>query len=132
MTGNDYEIKLIEKITRTFYTKAINDVFIGYHFRKITANNGPLANIDDFNEHLEVINAFWQAQLLGIKFPRPAAHLLEAHEYLNIRMGELGRWVMLFKETLEEYREENPEFINAWEVKIDAFQTGFKKYFFKE
>ena len=47
-------------------------------------------------------------------------------------MGELGRWVMLFKETLEEYREENPEFINAWEVKIDAFQTGFKKYFFKE
>ncbi|EPZ50704.1 hypothetical protein M902_3256 [Bacteriovorax sp. BAL6_X] len=132
MTGNDYEINIIEKVTRTFYTKAINDVFIGYHFRKITAKNVPLANIDDFNEHLEVINAFWQSQLLGIKFPRPAAHLLEAHEYLNIRLGELGRWVILFKETLEEYREENPEFINAWEVKIDAFQTGFKKYFFKK
>ncbi|WP_412462522.1 hypothetical protein [Halobacteriovorax sp. RT-2-6] len=131
MTGNQLEIQLIEKVTRSFYEKAINDVFIGYHFRKITANSAPLSSIDDFQEHLVNINAFWQAQLLGIKFPRPAAHLLEAHEYLNIHMGELGRWVMLFKETLNEYRQQSPEFINSWEVKIDAFQTGFKKYFFK-
>lgn len=131
MKNQEESIILIEKITRSFYEKAINDVFIGYHFRKITSNQGPLSNIEDFNEHLQSINAFWQSQLLGIKLPKNVANLLAAHEYLKIRKGELGRWVILFKQTLEEYREENPKFINIWENKIDTFKLGFEKYFFE-
>ncbi|AYF44787.1 MULTISPECIES: hypothetical protein [unclassified Halobacteriovorax] len=131
MKNQEESIKLIEKVTRSFYQKAINDVFIGYHFRKLTSNNGPISNIEDFNEHLKSINAFWQAQLLGIKLPKGAHHLLSAHEYLKIRKGELGRWVVLFKQTLEENRSEDPKFINIWEHKIDTFKVGFEKYFFE-
>ncbi len=124
--------EIIEKITRDFYTLAINDVFIGYHFRKITGHTGPVSNIEDFKQHLISINAFWQAQLLGIKFPKSVANLLSAHEYLNIRKGELGRWVMLFKQVLKENQNLDKDFIIAWEKKIDTFQNGFDRYFFQK
>lgn len=125
-------IEIINRVTRSFYKKAINDVFIGYHFRKITGEKGPISTIEDFSEHLEKINAFWQAQLLGIKLPKGVAHLLQAHVYLKIRIGELGRWVVLFKQTLDELRDLDPHFINSWENKIDTLSVGFKRYFFKD
>lgn len=125
-------IDIINRVTRSFYELAINDVFIGYHFRKITGEKGPISSIEDFDQHLEKINSFWQAQLLGIKLPKGVSHLLELHEYLRIRSGELGRWVTLFKQTLDEHRELDPKFINTWENKIETFQVGFNRYFFKK
>lgn len=85
---------LIQKVVESFYEKAREDILLGYQFAKIK----------DFDEHIPRIIAFWEIQLLG-KTQRPVSSpfdLLNVHRPLNIKRGELDRWVVLFKKTLEE------------------------------
>lgn len=109
----------IFKVVNSFYEKAKDDILIGYHFR----------NIPDFNTHIPRISAFWELQLLG-KTTRPYEggpfDVINVHMPLKIKRGELGRWLLLFRKTLEE--EELPEFSilkNNWDEKLKNFERIF-------
>jgi len=121
---------IVEQVVRDFYQKAINDFMIGHHFRKIAEfkPSGPLETpIEAFSNHIPRIVEFWKTQLLGHK-SEEKFNLISAHEYLMIKKGELGRWVVLFKEVLKDYRQKYPEhvdFFNSWEEKITHFQNKF-------
>ena len=94
----------IKTVTYRFYEKASQDVLIGHHFRKIATEKGihPLhPPMDAFKDHLPRIEEFWRSQLLGEKIQTPF-ELIQVHQRLMIRRGELGRWLVLFRETLSE------------------------------
>lgn len=127
---------IIKQVVRDFYELAVNDVFIGYHFRKISTS--PLShatiqsNLKDFEDHLPKIEDFWCAQLMPSYtriYERP--HVLKIHEYLKIRKGELGRWLTLFREILAKHDDhDSHEFIKAWKQKVDIFERAFTEYYF--
>lgn len=106
----------IHQVVNAFYDQAKTDVMIGYHFR----------HIPDFDTHLTRIHAFWEGQLLGLP-PREQApfDLIRAHKPLGIRRGEVGRWVMLFLQTLRQTPAAPPGLVELWEQKIKHFQEVF-------
>jgi truncated hemoglobin YjbI len=115
---------LIQEIVRAFYEKAKDDVLIGYHFR----------NIHDFDEHIPRIIAFWEIQLLGktqqeISIP---FDVLKAHVPLSIKKGELGRWLLLFRKTIDEktlHHSEFSELNQKWKLKLTFFEEKFLRFF---
>lgn len=125
--------KYIDTIVTAFYKKAVTDFLIGYQFRKIATLEGadPLAPpIEAFSEHLPRISTFWKMQLLNTKKPDNVPHfdLINIHEKLSMRKGELGRWLMLFKETLHEH--DDCELKESWLSKLIKFEEIFNKQFF--
>jgi truncated hemoglobin YjbI len=115
---------LIQEIVRAFYEKAKNDVMIGYHFR----------NIQDFDEHIPRIIAFWEIQLLGKTQQEVATpfDVLKAHIPLAIKKGELGRWLLLFRKTIDEktlHHSEFSEFNSQWKLKLTFFEDTFLRFF---
>ena len=108
----------IASIVEQFYQKATVDVLIGYHFR----------HIKDCSTHLPRINAFWELQLFGktsipIDSPLDA---IRAHVPLKIHRGEVGRWMKLFKQTLDENKKNDEhELIPLWEKKLIHFEQIF-------
>ena len=85
----------ILEIITSFYDKAKVDVMIGYHFRFI----------EDFDTHIPRIADFWNLQLNGklIKKEHLPFNLLDVHQGLGIKKGEIGRWLKLFTDTLDEH-----------------------------
>ncbi|HXH73495.1 MAG TPA: hypothetical protein VNJ08_00920 [Bacteriovoracaceae bacterium] len=114
----------IFSVVSAFYEKARYDVLIGYHFR----------NIEDFDLHIPRIASFWEIQLLGSSM-RPTAEpfdVMKAHLPLGIKRGELGRWLVLFRKTLDEETKLHPEFQdlkNQWEEKLKFFEGVFLRFF---
>lgn len=114
----------IQKVVASFYDKAKVDVLIGYHFR----------NILDFDEHIPRIASFWELQLLG-KSSRPineAFDVMKVHIPLGIKRGELGRWLVLFRKTLDEEVKTNPEMQEMkeeWERRLEIFEGIFLRFF---
>jgi truncated hemoglobin YjbI len=112
----------IHKVIDAFYAKARNDVLIGYHFRVI----------EDFDEHIPRIVAFWEIQLLGqtqIVTSGPF-DILGVHGPLKIKRGELGRWLLLFRQTLAEISgPETQELKIKWEEKLVFFEKTFLRFF---
>ena len=87
-------VETIDKITRSFYKKAMKDILIGYHFRVIK----------DFEEHIPKIVSFWELQInktITNKSHLPF-NILKKHAPLKINKGEVFRWVLLFENTLNE------------------------------
>jgi truncated hemoglobin YjbI len=111
-------------VVEAFYQKATNDILIGYHFDQF---NGPL-----LLPHLLRITNFWEMQLTGStqeKMDRPF-HLLFTHLQLKIKRGELGRWIILFHQTLDsfEVNSTHPDIkiLSAlWKQKIEFFEQRF-------
>ncbi|MCR9203225.1 MAG: hypothetical protein NXH75_01520 [Halobacteriovoraceae bacterium] len=128
---------IIESVVLAFYKKATTDFLIGYHFRKIaseseSSQNHPLKPpIEAFKDHLPRINQFWKNQLLGTPLPKgvPSFDLIGIHKALHVRRGEVGRWVQIFEETLneviEEKSEETIELKKNWLKKVHHFQNKF-------
>lgn len=120
MTRHDW----IASVVSSFYDKARNDILIGYHFR----------NIPDFDEHIPRIVAFWELQLLGKTqtiINRPF-EIINVHVPLNIKRGELGRWLVLFRQTLNEKLTEYPimkDLEREWEKKLVFFESTFLRSF---
>lgn len=117
------EIEFIQKVVESFYQKAKDDFLIGYHFR----------NIDDFESHIPRICAFWEIQLLSFSsrnLDRPF-DILNAHIPLKIKKGELGRWLLLFNQTLNELEvfSTHHEIIKLWREKLLFFERVFSKFF---
>lgn len=116
---------LIFAVIEEFYNKATNDVLIGYHFSKFRDPN-------TLNSHLERITSFWELQLTGTtSIPLDEGFkLLYTHFNLNLKRGELGRWIVLFHKTLDEM-EANIEHPNIkiltklWKERIALFEQKF-------
>jgi hemoglobin len=85
---------IISNVVESFYAKARADILLGYQFAKIK----------DFETHIPRIIAFWEIQLLGKtdKEITSPFDLMNSHRPLNIKRGELDRWVILFQNTLKE------------------------------
>jgi hemoglobin len=116
MTQSEWILAVVD----SFYQKAKNDVLIGYHFRVI----------EDFEEHIPRIASFWDLQLLG-KTERTLSHpfdVAKLHLALKIKKGEVGRWLVLFRKTLEEMTLSHPEMkelAKEWRNKLVFFEALF-------
>lgn len=120
--------ELIYEVVSAFYIKVIDDVLIGYHFEKFR-------DPEVLEHHLQRLTSFWEVQLTGttsVPFDKPI-HLLFTHLQLNIKRGELGRWVMLFHQTLDslssEVDHENIKLMcDEWKERIAFFEERFKSH----
>ncbi|MBY0413574.1 MAG: hypothetical protein K2Q18_05390 [Bdellovibrionales bacterium] len=128
--------ELIYIVVESFYKKALNDILLGYHFARFS-------EADVLAHHLERITTFWEMQLTG-KVTRPLEgkqfQLLFTHLQLGIKRGELGRWIVLFHQTLDEMVEQfqvqaSPEetkeielIANEWKKRIAFFEERFKSH----
>lgn len=127
--------ELIYIVVETFYQKAMKDILLGYHFAHF---RDPLI----LGPHLERITSFWEMQLTG-KVSQPIVgkqfQLLFTHLQLGIKRGELGRWIVLFHQTLDEleneFRTQAPEELAdiqqlaiLWKERIAFFEERFKSH----
>ncbi|MDD4973296.1 MAG: hypothetical protein PHY93_03050 [Bacteriovorax sp.] len=113
---------LIYSVVEAFYDKATRDILIGYHFDKFSEPQ-VLA------PHLERITSFWEMQLTGstsVPLVGPF-HLLFTHLQLKIKRGELGRWIILFHQTLDTL-EIDSELSEMWKQRITLFEERFKSH----
>ena len=128
--------ELIHIVVETFYQKALSDVLLGYHFARFS-DKEVLAH------HLERITTFWEMQLTGaVTQPLQGRQfqLLFTHLQLNIKRGELGRWIVLFQQTLDELEEqfqkeasleeleEIKKITHEWKKRIAFFEERFKSH----
>lgn len=119
MTENEWIFTVVD----SFYQKAKTDVLIGYHFRIIK----------DFDEHIPRIATFWDLQLLG-KSSRPIHEpfdVMRLHLAMGIKRGELGRWLVLFRKSLELETQTHPEMKHlqeAWEERLTFFEGVFLRF----
>ena len=89
----------IKQVTNSFYEVAKKDIIIGYHFR----------HIENFDNHLPKIYQFWVQQLLTLSkkerdkliTKKYVTNIFKKHSYLKIKKGEVGRWVLLFQQSIE-------------------------------
>lgn len=120
MTNEEWILNVVQK----FYEKAKGDVLIGYHFWIIK----------DFETHIPRIAAFWDMQLLA-KTDRDYGEpfdVMKIHTPLGIKRGEVGRWLVLFKKTLDEEVTLRPEFSDLktkWLLRLDFFEGVFLRFF---
>lgn len=128
--------ELIYIVVEAFYKKALTDILLGYHFARF---NDPVV----LAHHLERITTFWEMQLTG-KVTRPIEgkqfQLLYTHLQLGIKRGELGRWIVLFHQTLDELvgqfqKQATPEETQEieliaieWKKRIAFFEERFKSH----
>ncbi|RLA64839.1 MAG: hypothetical protein DRQ88_10380 [Epsilonproteobacteria bacterium] len=118
----------IKEIVESFYSKAVKDVIIGYHFRKIQEGKSVdvlSPDISFFKDHIPRIVTFWKFQLLGEK-TKETFNLVNSHIPLSIRPGELDRWLTLFHQTLDEF--ENDELIALWRERLSFFEKRFRVF----
>ena len=128
--------ELIYIVVESFYKKALNDILLGYHFARFQ-------DPDVLSMHLERITTFWEMQLTGgVTKPLEGRgfQLLFTHLQLGIKRGELGRWIVLFHQTLDELVEQfklqapieevkEMELISkVWKEKIAFFEERFKSH----
>ena len=127
--------ELMYIVVEAFYKKAIYDVLIGYHFEKFR-------DPEVLEHHLQRLATFWEMQLTGKaskKLDKPF-HLIFTHLPLGLKRGELGRWIMLFHQTLDELQIETEKnenakeaqdmqlFILEWKKRIEFFEARFKSH----
>lgn len=125
--------ELIYAVVESFYEKATSDVLIGYHFAKFS-------DPDVLAHHLERITSFWEMQFTG-KMPEALQgekpfRLLMTHLQLHLRPGELGRWIVLFHQTLDSLEKAlSPEELESvhplvveWKKRIAFFEERFKSH----
>lgn len=112
---------LILKIIDSFYETAKKDIMIGYHFRVIA----------DFDEHIPRIADFWNLQLNGQMQNRSHLpfDLFKKHQPLKINRGEIGRWVKLFSDNLEQFNL-SAEDRALWDEKVSFFAKKLEQHFF--
>lgn len=117
------EAQWILQVVDSFYQKAKIDILIGYHFR----------NIPDFETHIPRIAAFWQIQLLGttdIAIDHPF-DMVGLHSQLGIKRGEIGRWLKLFRESMDHSLSLHPEFAElrlTWHERLIFFEGVFLRF----
>ncbi|AUN98003.1 hypothetical protein C0V70_07750 [Bacteriovorax stolpii] len=123
--------ELIYIVVEAFYKKAVYDVLIGYHFEKFRQP-------EELESHLQRIATFWEMQLTGAitrPLEGPQFRLMMTHFQLGLKRGEIGRWVVLFHQTLDELEQQFKEQAPPEELaEIQLITSEWKKRiaFFKE
>ena len=124
--------RLIQTVVKNFYQLAVKDFMIGYHFRKIQelpSKEVLYPELEAFSQHIPRITKFWEIQLLGANQDQERPYnLISTHGYLKIRKGELKRFSLLFIETINKERLNNPEnsdILDTWIKKIKSFENNF-------
>ena len=128
--------ELIFIVVEAFYQKALKDILLGYHFARFS-------DPEVLAHHLERITTFWEMQLTG-QVTKPLEgkqfQLLFTHLQLGIKRGELGRWIVLFHQTLDELEaqfqkeaaleelEQIKLITNEWKKRIAFFEERFKSH----
>ena len=86
----------VERLVRAFYSKALTDPIIGWIFTDI-------AHLD-LEEHVPQIASFWETILLGAQTYRGGAFRPHAalHFKVRLRSGHFERWLVLWRETVDE------------------------------
>lgn len=105
----------IEEIVSKFYQLALSDVLIGYQFQKI----------DDFPSHVDKIANFWKNQLYPELYPPIFDIRFRAKHFpLKLHLGELGRWIVLFHQTLDEWSAIHGEALEVtrWKDRLEIFK----------
>ena len=105
----------IEKIVFDFYRLAIDDVLIGYQFQKIP----------EFAQHVQKIASFWKYQMYPDLYPPVENIRFRAkHLPLNLHLGELGRWIVLFYQVLDQWSQQHgeQEEIARWKEKVEMLK----------
>ncbi len=120
--------EIIEKVVDSFYEKAVRDILIGYHFRKIQKGENLKPSLSDFAHHLPRIKIFWKSQLLKDFKSNEKFNLKESHKPLNIRKGELDRFILLFNNTLDVFESKDINLIKNWRSKLQFFKSQFQKF----
>ena len=88
----------VEKLVRSFYAKVIKDALLGRYF--LIALGDDLQN-DKWYEHLHTLDNFWVSLLTGEG--RYMGDPLMPHMFLGgLNVEHFERWLMLFRETLDE------------------------------
>jgi len=90
----------IHSVVESFYQQAVNDIWIGYHFR----------HIKDLAPHINRIARFWYFQYHQKKiagFEDEQFNLIHTHLPLQATTGQLNRWIILFDQTLLESVKKN-------------------------
>ena len=114
----------LNHVVSEFYEQAKTDFLIGYHFR----------HIKDFDTHIPKIQRFWQLILLPLspeekkKITQQGVpkNIIHSHEYLKIKKGEVGRWMTLFKQTLQKIEtNENKALFEKWRDELHKFERIF-------
>ena len=116
---------MILKIIQRFYDFAKKDVMIGYHFRFI----------EDFETHIPRIADFWNLQLNASieKKAHLPFKLIEVHKGLGIKKAEMGRWIVLFKDNLSHFHDQDKistQDKEQFEIKMELFRTKIEKMIF--
>lgn len=115
--------EIINNIICDFYELAKSDFLISYHFR----------HIKNFDTHIPKIQRFWQLILLDLS-PQKKKELIsqgvpknviQSHEYLKIKPGEVGRWIILFQSVLNNYESQDKALIERWNIEIKKFEKIF-------
>ena len=114
----------IQQVVESFYRKALRDAMIGFHFR----------HIQDLSTHIPRLTSFWELQLNG-QTTHPLDHpfsLIPTHQKMGIKRGQLDRWVVLFKQTLQEtfsnQNDKSEQWAQIWSENIDRFRLLFTRH----
>jgi len=125
MKISTYQLAILKTIISDFYKKAINDDLIGFHFN----------HIKDFDKHITKIEYFWIHVLTTTVSPTLIDHLLTQHKPMPIKMGQLNRWVLLFRETIDFHLEnedaERRDLKKNLEHSLSLLVEHFQKSFFR-
>jgi hemoglobin len=86
----------VERLVRAFYGRALTDPIIGYIFTDVAKL--------DLEAHVPQIASFWETILLGAQSYRGGAFRphVELHMKVRLRSGHFERWLVLWRETVDE------------------------------
>ncbi|MDH4468925.1 MAG: hypothetical protein QE271_12780 [Bacteriovoracaceae bacterium] len=118
--------QLINPVIEKFYRKCQDDFLIGYYFQR---------QLHFFDQILPQLKIFWLCDLekqlgFAISLSTKQFNLNQAHQNLKLKRGEIGRWAVLFLETLNEEKARLPHsLVIAWEKRIVFYRNLFWKKF---
>jgi hemoglobin len=103
----------VERLVRAFYGRALTDPIIGFIFTDV-------AHLD-LEAHVPRISSFWETILLGAQTYRGGAFRphAELHMQVRLRSGHFERWLVLWRETVDELFEgERAELAKAHALRV--------------
>ncbi|HLW56903.1 MAG TPA: hypothetical protein VKY27_05925, partial [Bacteriovoracaceae bacterium] len=82
-----------------------------------------------FDTHIPRIALFWETQLIGrhVKTITPPLDLMGVHLQMDIKRGELDRWLVLFRKTLDEFSD-YPDLKEIWQERLIFFEKNFSRF----
>jgi hypothetical protein len=118
--------KIVDGVVLRFYQRCLQDFLIGYYFQ---------GKSDFFTKNIPRLQSFWfrdLAKSLGLNYAKQEfaienLQLLRPHLPLNLKRGEIGRWSLLFQETLTDFPALPKSVLFVWKERIEFYRNLFLK-----